>query len=116
MPTGRLTTHVLDSAAGTPAAGVAIELWRWRAPEPPVLLKIACTNQDGRTNEPLLSAAEIAPGWYELIFMAGDYFGKPIEERFLDRVPVRFQILDANGHYHVPLLMTPWAYQTYRGS
>ena len=80
------------------------------------LVKTMCTNLDGRTDGPLLNGEEMVKGTFELVFHVGDYFGAAEEERFLDRVPVRFGINDADGRYHVPLLVTPWAYQTYRGS
>jgi 5-hydroxyisourate hydrolase len=102
-----LTTHVLDTARGRPAAGVAIEL-RDAAGK---TLATALTNADGRTDAPLLAATPA--GEYELVFGVGDYFG---EAAFLDRVPVRFRIADPDAHYHVPLLVSPWAYSTYRGS
>jgi 5-hydroxyisourate hydrolase len=102
-----LTTHVLDTARGRPAAGVAIEL-RDGAGR---MLATARTNADGRTDGPLLDATPA--GEYELVFAVGDYFG---EAAFLDRVPVRFRIGDPDAHYHVPLLVSPWAYSTYRGS
>ncbi len=79
-------------------------------------MKTVRTNADGRTDEPLLAGADFLPGTYELVFCVGEYFGLPAPERFLDRVPVRFSVADAAAHYHVPLLTTPWAYQTYRGS
>jgi 5-hydroxyisourate hydrolase len=103
-----LTTHVLDTARGIPAVGMKIELWSSGK-----LLKTVSTNADGRTDSPLLSGQELSGGNYELIFYVGDYFGEP---RFLDRVPVRFTIDDAKAKYHVPLLVSPWAYSTYRGS
>ncbi len=103
-----LTTHVLDTRNGRPAAGMKIELWSSGK-----LLKSVTTNADGRTDSPLLDAKEFAAGDYELVFYVGDYFG---ERRFLDRVPVRFTIDDAEAKYHVPLLVSPWAYSTYRGS
>jgi 5-hydroxyisourate hydrolase len=103
-----LTTHVLDTMNGRPAAGMKIELWSSGK-----LLKTVDTNVDGRTDLPLLSGPEFAAGNYELVFFVGDYFG---ERRFLDRVPVRFSIDDAKSKYHVPLLVSPWAYSTYRGS
>jgi 5-hydroxyisourate hydrolase len=108
-----LTTHVLDTAHGRPAAGVGIELARLDAGARDVLAK-RVTNADGRTDEPLVAAGELEPGEYELVFAVGDYFGD--EARFLDRVPVRFSIADAAAHYHVPLLVSPWSYSTYRGS
>ena len=106
----QLTTHVLDTMRGIPAAGMTIELW---SVDPSKMLKSVQTNSDGRTDIPLLAGAEMTAGNYELIFFVGDYFG---ERRFLDRVPVRFVISDAAAKYHVPLLVSPWAYSTYRGS
>lgn len=115
----KLSTHVLDTAHGCPAAGMTIELW-WLAGAQPAKLKTVRTNTDGRTEAPLLSAAEMEPGLYELIFYVGDYFAQrlksPRETPFLDRVPVRFAITDASAGYHVPLLVSPWSYTTYRGS
>ena len=105
-----LTTHVLDTARGCPAAKMTIELW---AADERKLLSRVETNADGRTDSPMLSSDEMAAGNYELLFFVGDYFG---ERRFLDRVPVRFTISDASAKYHVPLLVSPWAYSTYRGS
>ncbi len=105
-----LTTHVLDTARGCPAANMTIELW---AADEGRLLKRVTTNADGRTDLPMLGSDEMAAGNYELIFFVGDYFG---ERRFLDRVPVRFTISDPSAKYHVPLLVSPWAYSTYRGS
>lgn len=113
---GRLTTHALDLVRGGPAAGLDIELWRLGAEGPPQRLKTVRTNADGRTDGPLLAGVDFLPGTYELVFCVGEYFGLPAPERFLDRVPVRFSVADAAAHYHVPLLTTPWAYQTYRGS
>jgi hydroxyisourate hydrolase len=115
---GRLTTHVLDTARGRPAAGVAIELLRHTpgraAPE---AVTRARTNADGRTDEPLLGPGELRPGRYELVFDVGAYFGAQGDgEPFLDLVPVRFGVADADASYHVPLLVSPWAYSTYRGS
>ena len=112
---GRLTTHVLDTARGVPAAGVLIELRRGTH-----LLRSTRTNADGRTDEPLLAGGALEAGSYELLFHVGDYFAgaDPGEggARFLDQVPVRFGIADADAHYHVPLLVSPWSYSTYRGS
>jgi 5-hydroxyisourate hydrolase len=99
-----LTTHVLDTARGRPAAGIAIELTL-----PDGTTRSAVTNEDGRAA--LLD--DTAAGEYELAFAVGDYFG---ERAFLDRVPVRFKIVDGAAHYHVPLLVSPWSYTTYRGS
>jgi len=118
MP-AKLSTHVLDTANGHPAAGMQIELWSLAGPSPK-LLKTFRTNSDGRTDQPLLSDSEMSAGTYELIFCVGDYFAKiqPAQSatRFLDRVPVRFGIGDPAASYHVPLLVSPWAYSTYRGS
>ena len=104
----KLSTHVLDTTRGKPAAGMTITLSRGGQ-----VLKTVKTNADGRTEAPLLSASEMATGEYELVFHVGDYFGSRV---FLDRVPVRFTISDATASYHVPLLCSPWAYSTYRGS
>ena len=105
-----LSTHVLDTAGGRPARGMKIELW---SRDRSVLLKTVTTNDDGRTDVPLLGGKEMAAGEYELVFYVGDYFG---EAKFLDCVPVRFTITDAAAKYHVPLLVSPWSYSTYRGS
>jgi len=118
---GRLTTHVLDLARGRPAAGVVIEVWRLgRDGGQRELLKTACANADGRTDAPLLVDAELEVGIYELVFLVGAYFAAQESSLeglpFLDRVPVRFGITDATARYHVPLLASPWAYSTYRGS
>jgi 5-hydroxyisourate hydrolase len=118
---GRLTTHVLDTAQGRPAAGLALELWRLAgSPEDRVLLVTVRTNADGRTDAPLLEGSGLTEGTYELVFAVGDYFaGQPVttsKPPFLDRVPVRFTVARPDGHYHVPLLVSPWAYSTYRGS
>jgi hydroxyisourate hydrolase len=112
----RLTTHVLDTARGVPAAGLRIDLYALAGS--PELLKTVTTNASGRTDEPLLTDA--APGSYELIFHVGDYFRAAklagAGASFLDQVPVRFAMTEAQGHYHVPLLVSPWSYTTYRGS
>jgi 5-hydroxyisourate hydrolase len=117
--TGYLTTHVLDTAHGKPAANVGVELWRLEG-ENRTLLKSIRTNADGRTDEPLLAEGELHTGIYELVFLVGDYFASQgftsTTPSFLDRVPVRFGVADPNAHYHVPLLVSPWAYSTYRGS
>ena len=104
-----LTTHVLDVARGRPAAGVAIELERDGE-----LIARAVTNADGRTDAPLLERLEA--GVYELRFAVGDYFGRAGEPPFLDVVPVRFGVSDPGSHHHVPLLVAPGGYSTYRGS
>lgn len=111
----KLTTHVLDTARGCPAEGVRVELWSLDGPKPR-LLKTATTNADGRLPEPLLASGEMQAGLYELVFLAGDYFTKTADAPFLDRIPVRFRITDASAPYHIPLLMSPWSYTTYRGS
>ena len=116
MP-GKLSTHVLDLTTGRPAAGLKIELWS-TGPGAAVI-KAVSTNQDGRTDEPLLGPDSIKSGTYELVFHVAPYFqGKPGADSvpFLDRVPIRFTISDETRPYHVPLLVTPWAYSTYRGS
>ncbi len=118
---GKLTTHVLDTAQGRPAAYLLIELW-WIEPESGerIHLKTACTNTDGRTNQPLLMEGELKVGTYELVFAVGEYFKAQLnhlpEPLFLDQIPIRFGIADANANYHVPLLVSPWSYSTYRGS
>jgi 5-hydroxyisourate hydrolase len=110
----KLSTHVIDLAAGRPAAGMKIELWRRDGT--PKLLKTFETNADGRTGAPLLDAGEAVAGSYELLFFVKEYYAsRDVECLFLDRVPVRFN-LAAGAAYHVPLLVTPCAYSTYRGS
>jgi 5-hydroxyisourate hydrolase len=117
---GRLTTHVLDTAQGRPASGMRIELWRLDATGERTLLAAVRTNRYGRTDAPLLAEGQLQVGVYELIFAIGEYFAsKPVATAappFLDQVPVRFGIADPDTHYHVPLLVSPWAYSTYRGS
>lgn len=111
----KLTTHVLDLTSGQPAAGMKIELWR-RGPAP-TLLKTVTTTRDGRTDSPLLAADELAVGRYELVFFVRDYFAsRGVSCVFLDEVPIRFAVSDVAAGYHVPLLVTPWSYNTYRGS
>lgn len=116
----RLSTHVLDTMNGRPAAGVRIALYRLDAGESRSLVKEVVTNADGRTDAPLLTGDEYKPGQYELVFRIGDYFrglGAALPQpAFLDVVPLRFGISEADGHYHVPLLASPWSYSTYRGS
>lgn len=118
--TGRLTTHVLDTAQGRPAANMLLQLWRLGPSDERRLLKTTRTNADGRTDAPLLLGDELESGVYELVFAVGAYFAdQPIATTtppFLDQVPIRFGIADAQAHYHVPLLASPWAYSTYRGS
>ncbi len=114
MP-AKLSTHVLDLTTGRPAAGMRIELWNHDGKH--TLLKAVTTNADGRTDEPLLAPDAMAVGSYELVFFVKDYFVTHLEDSpFLDRVPIRFAIADASVGYHVPLLVTPWGYNTYRGS
>lgn len=114
---GRLTTHVLDTANGRPARGMDIDLYRV-ADGVPAHLKHMTTNDDGRCDAPLLSGAEIGVGAYELQFQVGEYFREldGTAATFLDIVPVRFVISDPDLHYHVPLLVSPFGYSTYRGS
>jgi hydroxyisourate hydrolase len=107
-----LTTHVLDTATGAPAAGVTVELWRIE-PGGPVKVTERATNADGRTDAPLLTAEDFAPGRYELRFHIGAHFGGV---GFLDVVPIAVRLEAGQGHYHVPLLCSPWSYATYRGS
>ena len=108
-----LTTHVLDTARGRPAAGVAIELARLADGSREVLAR-RTTNADGRTDEPLAGEGRLEAGEYEIVFAVGDYFAR--DPGFLDRVPVRFRVDDPTARYHVPLLVSPWSYSTYRGS
>ncbi|MBM1220798.1 hydroxyisourate hydrolase [Ponticoccus sp. SC2-23] len=118
MP-GYLTTHVLDTARGCPAAGIEILLYRVSGNSH---RKIAerVTNADGRTDSPILPQAEFETGTYELIFRAGAYLRATgqvsAEPLFLDEVPIRFGMNDPEAHYHVPLLLSPYGYSTYRGS
>jgi 5-hydroxyisourate hydrolase len=118
---GLLTTHVLDTARGRPAAGMRLELARIDENGDRQALKTVRTNSDGRTDEALLAEGELSRGSYEIVFEVGEYFaGQPeagsAHPPFLDRVPVRFGIADPSAHYHVPLLTSPWSYSTYRGS
>ncbi len=115
---GRLTTHVLDTASGKPAASLKIELYTLDGGA--ILLKTIHTNSDGRADGPLLEGATFMQGHYELRFHAGDYLrasGTSLANpAFLDVIPIRFGIADAGAHYHVPLLLSPYGYSTYRGS
>ena len=116
---GYLTTHVLDLAQGRPAAGMRVELWRLEPDGARAWLATAVTSDDGRVDEPLLTGEAFQTGIYELVFDVGSYFaaqGLGASPPFLTSVPVRFTIADPDAHYHVPLLVTPWAYSTYRGS
>ena len=116
---GKLTTHVLDTAHGCPAAGLWVELFRI-GDDGPVAIVGAVTNRDGRCDAPLLADEAMTAGTYEILFHIGDYFrtkGAAIgEPAFLEAVPVRFAIADPGQHYHVPLLAAPFGYSTYRGS
>lgn len=113
----RLTTHVLDTSAGRPAAGVALRVSRLGTGRPEPVAE-AITNADGRCDEPLLSGEAFAPGTYEIVFEIGAYFGRSPSGSgmFLDSVPVRFIATDDVAHVHVPLLIAPFGYSTYRGS
>ncbi len=115
---GKLTTHVLDTALGKPAAGLVIELWLMSGEAK--LLKTTQTNSDGRVDEPMLSGDAYKSGIYELRFRAGDYLhrtGAPMSSPpFLDVIPIRFGLSEAQTHYHVPLLLSAHGYSTYRGS
>lgn len=114
-----LTTHVLDTARGCPAAGVRIRLFECRGEER-ALVKTTHTNAGGRTNGPLLAGQALRAGVYELVFSAGDYFraqGQTLADLpFLDEVAIRFGVSDPSAHCHVPLLIAPYGYSTYRGS
>jgi len=115
----RLSTHVLDVSRGKPAAGVTIELQRLEASGGRVTVTTVTTNQDGRTDQPLMAGDSFVPGIYELIFHIGAYFrAKDAASAgdFLDVVPLRVTLTDKDGHYHVPLVCSPFAYSTYRGS
>jgi len=116
---GRLSTHVLDTASGKPAAGLEIRLYALHGDERR-LLKSTITNADGRTDVPLLTGDELIAGVYELVFCAGDYHraqGETLASPpFLDEIAVRFGVADPAAHYHVPLLLSPYSYSTYRGS
>ena len=116
---GRLTTHVLDTAHGCPAAGLTVELWHLTGDTRHLIARVQ-TNSDGRVDQPLLAGDTMPAGVYELVFAVGAYFaGRGVaatEPPFLDQVPVRFGLSDPAGQYHVPLLVSPWAYSTYRGS
>jgi len=119
MSGGRLTTHVLDTARGKPAAGVKIMLYRVSGNSHRKIAETV-TNADGRTDTPMLTGTEFTVGTYELVFCAGDYLRASGQAEgevlFLDEIPIRFGVPDAAQHYHVPLLISPFAYSTYRGS
>jgi 2-oxo-4-hydroxy-4-carboxy-5-ureidoimidazoline decarboxylase len=118
--TGRLSTHVLDTHSGKPAAGISIVLTELSDLGESRVVARAVTNSDGRTDQPLIGGRPVPIGRYELMFSVGDYFsgrGVPMSDPpFLDQIPLRFSVSDPEGHLHVPLLVTPWSYATYRGS
>jgi len=116
---GKLSTHVLDTAHGKPGAGVKVELYLVEGGQRS-LIKQDATNNDGRCNAPLLEGEQLKAGQYELVFAAGDYFAAQgvalPSPRFIDRVTIAFGVADPHQNYHVPLVVTPWSYSTYRGS
>jgi hydroxyisourate hydrolase len=115
-----LTTHVLDVTRGGPAAGVRVELYELGDDGARLLVTLATTNADGRTDKPLIAPNEARVGKFELVFHTGAYFrvagAKLADPPFLDLVPIRFAVADPAAHYHVPLIVSPWSYSTYRGS
>jgi 2-oxo-4-hydroxy-4-carboxy-5-ureidoimidazoline decarboxylase len=117
---GRLSTHVLDTHSGKPAAGIAVELTELSELGESRVMARAVTNSDGRTDQPLIGGRPVPIGRYQLAFQVGAYFadrGVPMSDPpFLDRIPLQFAVSDPEGHLHVPLLVTPWSYATYRGS
>jgi len=117
---GRLSTHVLDTHSGKPAAGISVVLTELSDLGESRVVARGVTNSDGRTDQPLIGGRPVPIGRYELMFSVGDYFagrGVPMSEPpFLDQIPLRFSVSDPEGHLHVPLLVTPWSYATYRGS
>ncbi|MEH2522461.1 MULTISPECIES: 2-oxo-4-hydroxy-4-carboxy-5-ureidoimidazoline decarboxylase [unclassified Bradyrhizobium] len=117
---GRLSTHVLDTHSGRPAAGIPVELTELSDLGQPRVVARAITNSDGRTDQPLIGGRPVPIGRYELTFRVGAYFADrdvPMSDPpFLDRIPLHFSVSDPEGHLHVPLLVTPWSYATYRGS
>ncbi len=121
LPTAGLSTHVLDTARGIPAAGMRAELFRLAPGGGRERVAAFTTNADGRADAPLLAGAEFRRGTYELVFQADDYFRVGVgaalpDPPFLDEITLRFGIADEGAHYHVPLLVSPWSYATYRGS
>ncbi|HEY4835766.1 MAG TPA: 2-oxo-4-hydroxy-4-carboxy-5-ureidoimidazoline decarboxylase [Bradyrhizobium sp.] len=117
---GRLSTHVLDTHGGRPAAGIAVELVELSELGSSRVVTRTITNADGRTDQPLIGGRPVPIGRYELTFSVGKYFGErhvPMSDPpFLDKIPLRFSVSEPEGHLHVPLLVTPWSYATYRGS
>ena len=120
MSAGRLTTHVLDTAHGIPAAGMRITLHRVTGESTREMVRTMVTNRDGRTDSPLIAPGDLERGEYILVFETGAYWaaqGVPVSDPpFLDNVPIRFGVGDPDANYHVPLLCSPWSYSTYRGS
>lgn len=118
--TGRLSTHVLDTHGGRPAEGIALELWELSRDGADRLITRTVSNKDGRTDAPLIGGRPLPIGTYELRFATAAYYAARgvalAEPPYLDVVPIRFSIAEPEGHYHVPLVMTPWSYSTYRGS
>ena len=113
-----LSTHVLDTSKGKPAVKLKIELYKLLNTEK-ILIKTVFTNEDGRINEPLLSAKDLDEIHYELLFFAGDYLKRQnsdLKYIFFDKIPIRFFVTNKSEHYHVPLLLSPFGYSTYRGS
>jgi 2-oxo-4-hydroxy-4-carboxy-5-ureidoimidazoline decarboxylase len=117
---GRLSTHVLDTHSGKPAAGISVVLTELSNLGEARVIARAVTNSDGRTDQPLIGGRPVPIGRYELMFSVGEYFagrGVPMSDPpFLDQIPLRFSVSEPEGHLHVPLLVTPWSYGTYRGS
>jgi 5-hydroxyisourate hydrolase len=115
-----VTTHVLDVTSGRPAEGVRVELYELGGGSERELIADVTTNADGRTDKPLMNADQARAGQFELIFHAGDYFRRRRAELtdppFLDIIPIRFGVADPQAHHHVPLIVSPWSYSTYRGS
>jgi 5-hydroxyisourate hydrolase len=116
---GKVTTHVLDTVLGEPARGMELALYRITG-ETPELLAMSATNEDGRVDKPLLEGADMREGLYEITFKAGEYMTKQArytsKQSIWSHIPIRFKVEDASGHYHVPLLLSPGGYSTYRGS
>ena len=116
---GYLTTHILDTARGCPAEGITIALYRVSGDSRQKIAETV-TNADGRTDSPILPKDQFTPGTYELVFLAGEYLRASgqagADPLFLDQIPIRFGMADPDAHYHVPLLLSPYGYSTYRGS
>ena len=111
---GRISTHVLDTARGKPARGIKVEAF-YLGQDGRRPLRTCETNTDGRTDEPVVQG-ELATGLYELVFHVGGYLASFGGDWFFETIPLRFRVADGAGHYHVPLVLTPWSYSTYRGS